>query len=651
MHYDIYSLRSLTNKLAEYRQAYYNENKNLISDKEYDELFDQVKELEEKLHVSFSNSPTKQVGYKAVSSLKKVKHDHPMLSLDKTKSVDELARFVNKASAILMAKMDGLTISLTYEKGKLSKAETRGDGETGEDVLHNAEVFDNIPLSIPYDGKYVIDGEAIITEDTFNAINQKETTAYKNARNLASGSVRQLDNKIAANRHIRFVAWKVVEGSDLEWFSSRLDEAKEYGFEVVETRNITSVPVDSWDSYSLRCCMDEIVTACASKAYGIDGIVASYNNVSYSESLGATQHHVNYQIAFKFYDENHDTVLRDIEWNTSRTGQINPVAIFDPVQIDGTTVSRATLCNVDIIKTLQLGVGDIISVRKANMIIPQIVRNKTRSNTYQIPTHCPACGGEAAVHDIFLTCLNPSCSAKQQNIIKHYVSKQGIDIAGLSTERIDTLYSHGYLRCIKDLYRLKDMKDSIVPILGPNLTGIILDNIEQSKTCSLDKFLVALGIPSVGKATAKLAATYIWEQHTSNDPLSSCDFIQDWETLSDIGALTSRKINKYFEDNQDDVQDLLDILHIVRADNANINFSLNKKSFCITGSLNQFKNRAELSEWIEHHGGLVVSSVSGNTDYLINNDTESTSGKNKKAKHLNIPIINEDELMQLAKDA
>ena len=650
MDYNIYSLKTLTDKIAEYRQSYYNDNKSLISDKEYDELFDLVKDLEEKLHVSFSNSPTKQVGYKAVSILKKVKHDHPMLSLDKTKSIDELVHFVNKAPAILMAKMDGLTISLTYEKGRLSKAETRGDGEIGEDVLHNAEVFDNIPLSIPHDGKYVIDGEAIITEDTFDAINLKESTAYKNARNLASGSVRQLDSKIAANRHIRFIAWKVVEGSKLEWFSSRLDEAKEYGFEIVETRDIASVPISSWDSHSLQFYIDEITAECANKAYGIDGIVASYDNVLYSESLGSTQHHVNYQIAFKFYDENHDTVLRDIEWNTSRTGQINPVAIFDPVQIDGTTISRATLCNVDIIKTLQLGIGDIISVRKANMIIPQIVRNKTRSNTYQIPAHCPACGGKATVQDIFLECLNPSCPAKQQNIIRHYASKQGMDIAGLSTERIDALYSHGYLKCVKDLYCLKDMTDKIVPILGPNLTSTILHNIEQSKTCSLDKFLVALGIPSVGKATAKSMAAHIWKQRTSNDPLSACDFIQDWESLSDIGMLTSHKINNYFEDNKDDVQDLLDMLNIIQPDNANVNFSLNKKSFCITGSMNKFKNRAELSEWIERCGGIVVSGVSSNTDYLINNDTESTSSKNKKAKKLNVPIISENELIQMTKD-
>lgn len=629
----------------------------MVSDRVYDSFFDRLKSLENDTGIVLSNSPTVSVGYEVKSSLRKVKHNHPMLSLDKTKNLQDIIDFMGDHAGLMMLKCDGLTCSLRYVNGELVGAETRGNGDIGEDILHNAKVFINIPQKIPYLGEYIIDGEAIITYDSFEKINESlpEGDKYKNPRNLVSGSVRQLDSKIAAEREIKFIAWKVVKGGDSNSFTQRLCHAEDYGFEIVPYYSLMcAVTEDVLENYYIKFLKKQA----SSKEIPIDGIVFSYDDIAYSESLGATSHHVKSQIAYKFGDDIQETVLNDIEWNTSRTGQINPVAIFDPVEIDGTTVNRASLSNVSIIKELELGIGDTICVCKSNMIIPKVTDNITRSGTCKIPTLCPACGHFAEIHADngreVLYCENPNCRAKMHDILVNFCGKHGMDINGLSEERLNILMDEGLVTDFASIYGLKRWKGKMVSLdrFGMNMVNNLLSAIEDSRHCNLDNVLVAIGIPGIGRSSAKTMAKHIWEimQPGDKSPLETllraADACYDWSVLSDFGTKTSNNINQYLSDSHDTVAKLVDILDIHKDDSPAKN-ALDGKTFCITGKLNHYSNRDELVKVIESMGGKVVSGVTKKTDYLINNDPISNSSKNRKAKEFGIQILSEENFLRI----
>lgn len=629
----------------------------MVSDKVYDCFFDELSALENETGILLSNSPTVSVGYEVRSSLSKVKHNHPMLSLDKTKDLQDIIDFLGDHEALMMLKCDGLTCSLRYVNGELVGAETRGNGDIGEDVLHNAKVFTNIPQKIPYLGEYIIDGEAVITYDSFERINESlpEGYKYKNPRNLVSGSVRQLDSKIAAEREIKFIAWKVVKGDDSNSFTQRLCHAKDYGFEIVPYYSLMdAVTEDILENYYVKLLKKQA----SSKEIPIDGIVFSYDDIAYSKSLGATSHHVKSQIAYKFGDDVQETILRDIEWNTSRTGQINPVAIFDPVEIDGTTVTRASLSNVSIIKELELGIGDSICVCKSNMIIPNVTDNITRSNTYQIPAVCPTCGHPAKIHSDngreVLYCENPNCRAKMHDILVNFCGKHGMDINGLSEERLNILMDEGLVTDFASVYGLKRWKGKMISLdrFGANMVNNLLSAIEDSRHCKLENVLVAIGIPGIGRLSAKTMAKHIWEimQPDDKSPLETLlhttDARYDWSDLPDFGTKTSDNINQYLSDNHDAIAKLVDVLDIQR-DDSPAEYVLSGKTFCITGKLNHYSNRDELVKVIERMGGKVVSGVTKKTDYLINNDPYSNNSKNRKANELSIPIFSEEKFLEI----
>ena len=652
----IEEMKNLVSRLNTYRDSYYNFNHSMVSDKTYDYFFDELSALENGTGVVLSNSPTVSVGYEVKSSLRKVKHNHHMLSLDKTKNLQDIIDFMGDHAGLMMLKCDGLTCSLRYVNGELVGAETRGNGDIGEDILHNAKVFINIPQKIPYLGEYIIDGEAVITYDSFERINESlpEGYKYKNPRNLVSGSVRQLDSKIAAEREIKFIAWKVIKGDDSNSFAQRLYHAKNYGFEIVPYCWLESSETED----RLKKYIKILKTDAWVNGIPFDGIVFSYDDIAYSESLGATSHHVKSQIAYKFGDDIQETILRDIEWNTSRTGQINPVAIFDPVEIDGTTVNRASLSNVSIIKELELGIGDTICVCKSNMIIPKVTDNITRSGTCKIPTLCPACGHFAEIHADngreVLYCENPSCRAKMHDILVNFCGKHGMDINGLSEERLNILMDEGLVTDFASIYGLKRWKGKMVSLdrFGMNMVNNLLSAIEDSRHCNLDNVLVAIGIPGIGRSSAKTMAKHIWEIMQTGDKspletlLRAADACYDWSVLSDFGTKTSDNINQYLSDSHDTVAKLVDILDIQK-DDSHVKSALDGKTFCITGNLNHYSNRDELVKVIESMGGKVVSGVTKKTDYLINNDPISNSSKNRKAKEFGIQILSEENFLKI----
>jgi DNA ligase (NAD+) len=639
----IEEVKQLVSKLNRYRDEYYNNNNTIITDREYDELYDKLVALEKETGYVLSNSPTQSVGYEVVGQLNKVKHSHPLLSLDKTTDLDEFIKYFGNKDFVLMAKLDGLTCSLTYENGKLVRAESRGNGEVGEDITHNARVFSNLPTEIAFKGKLVVDGECIITYDEFNKIKTREGTDYKNPRNLVSGSVRQLNSEICGKRNVRFIAWKLANGEDLgQCHTDCFNVLSSLGFEVVPWY-INSFNTIEW-----------IKDECNYKKIPIDGIVGMFDDISYCNSLGMTGHHPKHSLAFKFYQEDNETTLTDVEWSTSRTGLVNPVAVFEPVEIDGTTVTRATLSNVSIIKELELGIGDTITVVKANQIIPKITQNLTRSNTYQIPKVCPACGEPLIIKNDngreTLYCTNKHCKAIIHDKISNFASREAMNIVGISDERLRLLMDMGYITDFKSLYHLKDYRDEIAELKGFGKSSIdnIINAIEDSKKCKLKNVIVAIGIPSIGKSVAKTIAKYCELVSSDNGLQTFIDFAIDdfdWSTLNDIGEVTKNNINSYVKNNYDEIKPLVDILEITR--NIVIYLSLSHykkfdgKTFCITGKLTEFKNRKELVYKIESNGGTVVSNVTSKTQYLITNDKNSGSAKNKAAQKYGTKIISE----------
>ena len=645
-------IQELVKQLNEYRDSYYNEARPVVSDAAYDKLFDELSELEKETGVVYANSPTQTVGYVVKSELEKVKHSHPMLSLDKTKSVDDLVKFAREKDCILSLKMDGLTCLLTYENGELVQAETRGDGEVGELITHNAKVFDNIPLTIDYKGHFEIEGEAIITYEDFDKINKSlpDDKKYKNPRNLASGSVRQLDSKIAAQRHIKFIAWKVPTEIASNSFINRLQYAVELGFDTVPFLPIRG----NSNAEFINIVIEQLQRRANERSFPIDGLVATYNDITYGELLGMTGHHPKHSIAFKFYDEEVETVLKNIEWSMGKIGSLTPVAIFDPVEIDGTMVERASLHNVSILTKLDLQIGDTIIVYKANQIIPQVKENlsaKDRESAYiRIPSQCPVCESPTQIvkenDSEVLMCTNPHCKGKLLGRVSHFVSKKGMDISGLSEETIKKFIELGWIAEITDIYNLDQYYDRLSTMSGFGKKSVdkLRKSIENSKTVRLDKFIASLSIPGIGTSQSKelVKAFGAWDKFRDAS-VGYYNFTQ----LDGFGDVLNNNIHSWFEDMSNIADYLASLMAFESEDNSKTNNSLNGKSFVVTGKVYKFKNRDEVKEAIEKFGGKVTGSVTKSTFALINNDIESNSSKNKKAKELGVQIINEEQLIEM----
>lgn len=655
-------MKSLIAQLNLYRDEYYNKANPSVSDQEYDKLFDELAALEKETGIYMSNSPTQTVGYEVKSKLNKIKHSHPMLSLDKTKSVDDLRTFAGEQNCVLSLKMDGLTVLLTYDNGELVQAETRGNGEEGEIITHNAKVFENIPLKIDYKGRLEIEGEAIITYDDFEKINSKlsEEEKYKNPRNLASGSVRQLDSNIAAQRHIKFIAWKVPKIEDEivnnNSFLLRLNFVNKLGFEKVPLLTY----VKSADSKYLEDMIESLKKEAKAKGFPIDGLVMAYDDIEYGKSLGMTGHHPKHSIAFKFYDDVYETTLRDIEWSMGKTGTLCPVAIFDSVEIDGTEVCRASVHNWSMVQDLQLGIGDTVTVYKANAIIPQIADNLTRSNTLTFPDECPICGSLTKVvkdNDTkVIMCTNEDCKGKLLGKLSHFVSKNAINIDGLSEATLEFMINELGVKSFRDLYYIPFYKEVYTKwISTPGFGKKSVDNlraaIEKSKETTFDRFLYAQSIPLIGRSASKDIAKFckgnidtFCDMMTSGAAIKFLEIdgfgqtmyesLMSWHDKHWIDFLALKQ--EFNFSNKETVQNYTDT-------------KLNGKTFVITGSLEHFKNRDELTDKIVSLGGKVSGSVSAKTSYLINNDVNSTSGKNAKAKQINIPIISEADFIKMIK--
>ncbi len=646
-------IKELTNKLNQYRDTYYNNSVSEISDHEYDNLFDELKKLEEETNIVMSNSPTQTVGYEVKSKLEKVKHSHPMLSLDKTKSVDDLKKFAGNKDCLLMCKMDGLTVLLTYENGELIQAETRGNGEEGEIITHNARVFENIPLHIDYTGHLEVEGEAIILFDDFEKINSSilEDERYKNPRNLVSGSVRQLDNGMAAQRHIKFIVWKVpkIENSDKK-FCNRLEKVKHLGFDIV--------PYLIYDSNNINHRIELLKNAAKEKGYPIDGLVMTYNDISYGESLGMTGHHPKHSLAYKFYDDVYSTKLLDVEWSIGKTGILTPTAVFEPIEIEGSTVERASLHNISIMKNLGIvSKYQTIGVYKANMIIPQVdyaekMIDIAANNEIEIPKICPICGADTEIikdNDTeVLICTNPDCKGKLLGKLVHFCSKDAINIEGMSEATLQFLIDRGWAGSFQDIYHLEKYKDewSKSEGFGKKSVEKLIENIKKSRNTTLDRFIYALCIPLIGRSVSKDISKFC-----SNDIDIFFDLLvhkpNDFMNIKGFGSAMYDSLIEWWN------KDCLFILEFVKefifekVEENSGGVDLSGKIFVITGSLNHYKNRNELISVIEGLNGKISGSVSSKTSYLINNDITSTSGKNKKAHELNIPIISEEDFIKM----
>ena len=634
-------VKELITQLNTYRNSYYNNSESQISDYEYDNLFDELKQLENETGVIMSNSPTQTVGYEVKSKLEKVKHSHPMLSLDKTKDVNDLIAFSSGRDCIVSLKLDGLTILNTYNNSELVQTETRGNGEEGEIVTHNARVFDNLPNNIPYDRKFEIEGEAIITQSDFEKINANGE--YKNSRNLASGSVRQLDSNVTKDRHVRFVAWKIPFG--VTAYSIGFDIAARYGFEVVPYEKYNSSKDD------IHVIIEKLKTVAKEKGYPIDGLVITYDNIEYGKSLGMTGHHPKHSLAFKFYDEEVTTTLRSIEWSMGKTGSLCPVAIFDSVEIDGTEVSRASVHNWSMVQDLELGIGDTITVYKANMIIPQIADNLTRSGTTTFPDECPICGGLTKIvkdkDTKVVVCDNPNCKGKLLGKLTHAVSKNALNIDGMSEATIEFLIERGWLSSIKNIYKLDYYREPWKEYdgFGDKSVDRLLDNIETSRKTTMSRLLYSLSIPLIGKSASKDIAN-----HCQNDVQTFINFMNvhyDFTVIDGFGAEMQKSLSNWWKDNEESFYALVKEFTFEKVEEKSSGIDLSGKTFVITGSLIHYKNRDELVSVIETMGGKVSGSVSAKTSYLINNDVTSTSGKNKKAKDLGIPIISEEDFLKM----
>lgn len=640
-------MKELIDILNKAASVYYQGKDEIMSNFEYDRMYDELSALEKESGLVLAGSPTQKVGYEVLSELPKQTHPSPMLSLDKTKQVDELSSWLGSKEGLLSWKMDGLTVVLTYENGELLNAVTRGNGVVGEVITNNAKVFKNLPVNIPFKGRMVLRGEAIITYSEFKKINAllSEEEQYKNPRNLCSGSVRQLNNEITAKRNVELYAFTLVEAEGVDFKNSqqnKMEFMKEQGFQTVEYKVVTAKNIYEtveWFSEKVK-----------TNDFPADGLVLLYDDISYGESLGSTAKFPRNAIAFKWADETAKTKLTEVEWSASRTGLINPVAIFEPVELEGTTVSRASVHNISIVKELKLGIGDTIEVYKANMIIPQIAQNLTKSGSLEIPDKCPVCGEKTSIHkenDVeVLFCENPDCLAKKIKSISLFVSRDAMNIDGMSEATIEKFISKGFLHELADLFKLNRYKDEIISMdgFGEKSYEKLVKAAETAKITTTAKFIYSLGIANIGLSNAKMVCKAFSNdfekiRHASIDELVEID---------GVGEIIAESFVKFFanENNNHMVDDLLDIVTLEDEENDNAN-DMDGMNFVITGSVNHFSNRSEVKELIEGRGGKVTGSVTSKTKYLINNDSTSNSSKNKKAKELGVQIITEDEFIDM----
>ena len=641
-------MKELVELLNRAGRAYYQEADEIMSNYEYDALYDELARLEKETGTTLAGSPTIHVGYEVLSELPKERHERPMLSLDKTKDVQALREWVGSHRTLLSWKMDGLTIVLTYQNGELFKAVTRGNGEVGEVITNNARVFRNIPLRIPFQGELVLRGEAVIGYREFARINEEIPEAdarYKNPRNLCSGSVRQLNNEVTAKRNVHFFAFSLVRAEGVDFENSHEKEflwLQGQGFETVEYKVVTAENLEEavhWFSERIE-----------ENEYPSDGLVALYDDISYGRSLGQTAKFPRDSMAFKWQDEIRETTLKEIEWSPSRTGLINPVAIFEPVELEGTTVSRASVHNISIMRGLELGVGDTIEVYKANMIIPQIADNKTRSGVRDIPTACPVCGGATEIRKIndveSLYCTNPDCQAKKIKSFTLFVSRDALNIEGLSEATLEKFIARGFIHEFADIFRLPRFREEIVELegFGEKSYENLISSVEKARKTTLARVVYSLGIPNIGLSGAKL----ICRQFDDEVERLLAASEEELAAIDGVGPVIAASFTGYFADpeKRERFFRLLSELTLEKEETAAVQ-DLKGKVFVVTGSLTHFSNRAELKELIEKRGGKVTGSVTGKTDYLINNDTESSSSKNKKARELGIPVISEEEFLKL----
>ena len=642
-------MQELVELLNRARRAYEQEDTEIMSNYEYDRLYDELEGLERELGTTLASSPTVNVGYEVLSELPKERHEKPMLSLDKTKDVEQLKSFLGEQKAVISWKMDGLTIVLTYQNGRLQKAVTRGNGEVGEVITNNAKVFRNLPLQIPYQGELILRGEAVIGYKDFERINEQiedVDARYKNPRNLCSGSVRQLNNEITARRNVKFFAFTLVKADGVEFENSRMQQLswlEKQGFEVVEHHLADRASIEeevAWFS-------EQIVH----NDFPSDGLVLVYDDIAYGQSLGTTAKFPRDSYAFKWADEIRETTLLEIEWSPSRTGLINPVAIFEPVELEGTTVSRASVHNLSIMEELHLGIGDTIEVYKANMIIPQIAKNLTGSDNIEIPKVCPVCGGATEIRQMndakSLYCTNPMCQAKRIKSFALFVSRDALNIDGLSEATLEKFIARGFIHKYRDIFHLDVYQEEIQTMegFGEKSYANLIASVDKARSTTLAKVVYGLGIAGIGLANAKLIC-----RHFKNDVEKMTGASE--EELSDIqgvGPVLAAAFVKYFvsEKRKKEFKLLLGELEIQQEEMAEEQ-KFAGMSFVVTGSVNHFANRNEVKELVEKMGGKVTGSVTKKTNYLINNDVESASSKNRKAKELGVPIISEEEFIELA---
>ena len=638
-------LVELLNKAS---RSYYQDAQEIMSNYEYDRLYDELQNLEKELGITLSNSPTVNVGYEVVSELPKERHESPMLSLDKTKEVEELKNFVGSQKVLMSWKMDGLTIVLTYRDGKLYKAVTRGNGEVGEVVTNNAKVFKNVPVQIAYRGELILRGEAVIGYHDFEKINEEiedVDAKYKNPRNLCSGSVRQLNNQITAKRNVMFYAFTLVQANGVDFQNSRacqMEWLKAQGFTTVEYHMVTRDTVE-----------DEVAkfsSEISKNDFPSDGLVLSYDDIAYGRSLGRTAKFPRDSYAFKWQDEIRETILREIEWSPSRTGLINPVAIFDPVELEGTTVSRASVHNISIMEELELGIGDKIEVYKANMIIPQIAENLTRSGVKDIPERCPVCQGETKIRQVgnakALYCMNPECQAKHVKAFALFVSRDALNIEGLSEATLEKFISRGYIHTFADIFHLDRYKDEIQGMegFGEKSYRKLIESVKKARTTTLPRVVYSLGIAGIGLANAKVICREL--KYDVEALLMVTE--EELNEIQGVGEVLAKAFTGYFSDAEhvENFRKLLEELTIPEETSTKKQI-FEGVNFVITGSVTHFANRGEVKELIESLGGKVTGSVTSKTNYLINNDVTSTSSKNKKANELGIPIISEETFLEL----
>ena len=642
-------MKELIPILVQAAKAYYQEDREIMSNFEYDRLYDELASLERETGVILSGSPTQQVGYQVLEELPKETHESPMLSLDKTKSVEDLAEWLGDQKGLLSWKMDGLTIVLTYRGGELSKAVTRGNGEIGEVITPNARTFVNIPLRIAYQGELTLRGEAIIRYSDFTRINEEiedVDAKYKNPRNLCSGSVRQLNSRITAERSVRIEAFALVRADGVDFKNSRKEQ-----FEWLKTQGFEVVPYVEVDAGTIRDAVKRFEEQVPENDIPSDGLVLLYDDIAYGDSLGRTAKFPRNSIAFKWQDEVRETTLSYIEWSASRTGLINPVAVFEPVELEGTTVSRASVHNISIMEALELGAGDRITVYKANMIIPQIADNLTRSGVRDIPEKCPVCQGPTQIKSIgevkSLYCLNPDCQAKKIKSFTLFVSRDALNIDGLSEATLEKFISAGFIHEYADIFHLDAHREAIVEMegLGEKSYENLAASIRQASRTTLPRLIYGLGIAGIGLANAKMLCRHF---HYDLEKMRRAS-LEELTEVDGIGGVLAQAWMDYFasEKNNQALNRLLACLEIETEQAEEGDRPLEGKTFVITGSLTHFANRKELTEHIEAKGGKVTGSVTSKTDYLINNDTASNSSKNKKARERNIPVISEEDFLRM----